>query len=491
MGRQPGRRAFKKRRHNHCIFQRGNIPWNKGLVADGGGEEGPGSAAAEARDVAGSSGRTADEEHRQETPPEDSAPRALINPKVRLSDDHYKMLYRSGDKVIIPRLRNIHRTNYSEPKRSYSRDSVKGNRVIDMERVQELFNLFSEGHRKANGRKICRGRCRFSQKMEGKVGFGCTEVIVCTLCRYRTTPMELFRRVEKRRQGTRGPLPVKLNVQAVTAGAKDRYGPTALLPLFGSMDVFYPSRSTLQKHQNNACDVFETLSEEQMRDNCQTLAEVKKLRQEAGLKESCTISGESDVGYNNPPKGKSRSQPGTQAECPFFENETEKKMILGLSVVSQHCAQCEERRRQGLPTGPGSHDNCTQNFEKHIKIGNSESKLAKSNAEAIMQCSGMAVGTLCTDNDGKILKGTNEAMNDAGEPSAEKQDCLQHNKRNHRARVYGIELEVFEGGNNTKQQVKELSRKVGYYLVDRCGSVLYETKKLHPDNKTTIKIKIK
>ncbi|KAI8487310.1 hypothetical protein Bbelb_351080 [Branchiostoma belcheri] len=122
-----------------------------------------------------------------------------------------------------------------------------------------------------------------------------------------------------------------------------------------------------------ASSTYEKLNKEQMERNCHVLAEVKKLRLAAGLKESAGISVESDVGYNNPPKGR----------------------------------VCEGRRRKGLPKGPGSHDGCTQTFDRNLKMGNSEGKMAK-NAGAVIRSSGLPIEDLCGDNDGKILNGTNE-----------------------------------------------------------------------------------
>eukprot|EP00058_Branchiostoma_floridae_P022038 XP_002607528.1 hypothetical protein BRAFLDRAFT_106476 [Branchiostoma floridae] len=52
--------------------------------------------------------------------------------------------------------------------------------------------------------------------------------------------------------------------------------------------------------------------------------------------------------------------------------------------------------------------------------------------DAKLQSSGLALGILSTDNDGAIFGGTNETLREAGLPPAEKQDCMQHNKGNHR-----------------------------------------------------------
>ncbi|KAI8490507.1 hypothetical protein Bbelb_317750 [Branchiostoma belcheri] len=120
-----------------------------------------------------------------------------------------------------------------------------------------------------------------------------------------------------------------------------------------------------------ASSTYEKLNKEQMERNCHVLAEVKKLRLAAGLKESAGILVESDVGYNNPPKGRH----------------------------TQEDAVIEVRRRKGLPTGPGSLDGCTQTFDRNLKMGNSEGKMAKKNAEAVIRPSGVPIEDLCGDND--------------------------------------------------------------------------------------------
>ncbi|CAH1242466.1 POGK [Branchiostoma lanceolatum] len=226
----------------------------------------------------------------------------IIDLKKRLDKDTYQMLYRPGDHIILPWLRSIKKKGYKE-RRSYIRNQVMGNRIVDMQKMEELIYLFNAGHRKANGIRVCKGDCKFSSKLEKKIGFGCKEALLCKACGYKTTPTELFQRADTRRPGTRDPLPVKLNIQAVTPGAKDRNGCTAIKPLFASMNIQGPSRTTLQKKLNVA---------------------------NAGLKERRTVTEESDVAYNNPPKGRSMGQPGTQAECPFFEAETGKKMLVSI-----------------------------------------------------------------------------------------------------------------------------------------------------------------
>ncbi|KAI8510967.1 Protein unc-80 [Branchiostoma belcheri] len=209
------------------------------------------------------------------SPDMEHAAATLIDPKAeRLDEDTYRMLYRPGDHVIIPRVRITKKKNYSE-RRPYKKDEVTGNRIVDMQKA-----------------------------------------LRCKACGYKTTPAELFQRVDHRRPGTRGPLPVKMNIQAVTPGVKDRYGPTALGPLFASLNVPGPSRTVAQRKMTEASSAYEKLNKEQMQRNCHVLAEVQKLRLAAGLKESAGISVEMDTGYNNPPKGRSRGQPGTQAECP-------------------------------------------------------------------------------------------------------------------------------------------------------------------------------
>ncbi|KAI8488949.1 hypothetical protein Bbelb_334670 [Branchiostoma belcheri] len=117
-------------------------------------------------------------------------------------------------------------------------DNVVGNRIVDMGKMEELVNL----------------------KLEQKIGFGCKEALRCTTCGYKTTPAELVQRADTRRPGARGPLAVKLNIQTVTPGAKDRYGPSAIKPLFASLNITDTWHTTLHKKQNVACKAYEELN---------------------------------------------------------------------------------------------------------------------------------------------------------------------------------------------------------------------------------------
>eukprot|EP00058_Branchiostoma_floridae_P022055 XP_002607545.1 hypothetical protein BRAFLDRAFT_106494 [Branchiostoma floridae] len=74
--------------------------------------------------------------------------------------------------------------------------------------------------------------------------------------------------------------------------------------------------------------------------------------------------------------------------------------------------------------------------------------------DAKLQSSGLALGILSTDNDGAIFGGTNETLREAGLPPAEKQDCMQHNKGNHRNKVLHLELDVFVGGSANKESAQ-------------------------------------
>ncbi|CAH1242299.1 Hypp6551 [Branchiostoma lanceolatum] len=196
----------------------------------------------------------------------------IIDLKKRLDKDTYQMLYRPGDHIILPWLRSIKKKGYKE-RRSYIRNEVRGNRIVDMQKMEELMNLFNTGHRKANGRRVCKGDCKFSSKLEKKIGFGCKEALLCKACGYKTTPAELFQRADHPRPASR---------QTQHPGRH--------------------SRGQGQKKLNVASKAYVELNEKQMEANSKTLAEVKWLRLDAGLKERRTVTVESDVGYNHPPK---------------------------------------------------------------------------------------------------------------------------------------------------------------------------------------------
>ncbi|KAI8516515.1 hypothetical protein Bbelb_050960 [Branchiostoma belcheri] len=92
---------------------------------------------------------------------------------------------------------------------------------------------------------------------------------------------------------------------------------------------------------------------------------------------------------------KVQRHPGTQAECPVFEHD----------ICHQKTALCHmhtvTRRREGLPAGHGSHPNCTQTFDRTVKMGSSE----RNTESEVMLLSGLIPDTSCTNNDGSIVQG--------------------------------------------------------------------------------------
>eukprot|EP00058_Branchiostoma_floridae_P026651 XP_002612142.1 hypothetical protein BRAFLDRAFT_88881 [Branchiostoma floridae] len=94
----------------------------------------------------------------------------------------------------------------------------------------------------------------------------------------------------------------------------------------------------------------------------------------------------------------------------------------------------------------------------------------------------LQLGISYFDNDGKIFNGTNEALREAGFPPVEEQDCVQHNTRNYRNKVFHLCLDVFAGGTNNKTARQEAIRRVGYYIVKRCNKALYTARDHHPDS---------
>ncbi|CAH1242264.1 Hypp6519 [Branchiostoma lanceolatum] len=98
-------------------------------------------------------------------------------------------------------------------------------------------------------------------KLESKLGIDCKEALVCKTFGYMTKTTELFQRADKRRPGS---LAVKMNIQAVSPGAKDRYGPTTPKPLFSSLNIPGLTRTVTQRKSTEASKAFETLNKEQM-----------------------------------------------------------------------------------------------------------------------------------------------------------------------------------------------------------------------------------
>ncbi|KAI8490529.1 hypothetical protein Bbelb_317970, partial [Branchiostoma belcheri] len=119
-----------------------------------------------------------------------------------------------------------------------------------------------------------------------------------------------------------------------------------------------------------------------------------------------------------------------------------------LALGYKQCARCDAARDylRAMALTTRAHDGSTQTFDRNLKMGNSEGKMAKKNAEAVIRSSGLPIEDLCSDND---------------------------------------------GGKNTKDTRRQASHYVGNYIAKTCSNALHKARKRHPDNDEAFVEKLK
>ena len=296
-------------------------------------------------------------------------------------------------------------------------DSTKGNRVVSLDKVMVAFNMFVTQHHMAS--PTCEVPSMvFCPSKEKILGLCVSETIFCKECGFEMVGLKFYDEVS---DGDRkGPKPGKLNIQFAVAITSTGTGVRAAQEMLAVMDIPAPSKRILQNRCNQVNDQLVKLSKEVLSDNRR---KVQALMEVWDTKILCT---ESDVAYNNPPKGRSFYQAGTQAFCPLVENITQKKLIVAYNVANKLCKRCQLQ-------GKGHDGHCSANYKMSEPIGNAEKTLAFQNMTDLLNDSTQLLpSTVTTDNDGKIASGMALASYQSKVGGVRKGDCTIHVTRNQR-----------------------------------------------------------
>ena len=146
-----------------------------------------------------------------------------------------------------------------------------------------------------------------------------------------------------------------------------------------------------------------------MDDNIQILKILKQHREESSNGMTCMT----DTCYNNPPKGRSMYQPGTQCVTPMLECKTSKYMVIALTSTSKLCMK-----------GPRcnlSHGGCTAAMPVETPISSAEKNALIDNVKQV-EMRGLTVEDVVCD--GTATKQLNDL-------NIKKQHCLVHMARCH------------------------------------------------------------
>lgn len=303
-------------------------------------------------------------------------------------------------------------------------DEVCGNRILCVSLLLSSFSDFTWRHNCNSA--DCVPEFNFHQEVVR--GLCVAEYICCKKCKFSHGPYKMYEDCISQQNDLGGRPAGKTNVQLQTVMTKLSLGYHQAELLFAGLDVPPPSISGMYKTANKVTEVCKKVNKNTMLDNQRKVAAVAKLRGQCA-EHIPVISAESDVAYNNPPKGRSMSQPGTQAYAPLIENVTQKKMVIAFNTATKHCSRAIALRKHGVQVECPHHDGvCMATWPENTPLGNAETTLAKQNAEFLEH---VAVKKLCTDNDSKLVSGTRQVF-----PGVEKMDCTVHASRGQRRRFY-------------------------------------------------------
>lgn len=356
-------------------------------------------------------------------------------------------------------------------------DTITGTRIFEVPQLLSCLSSFLAKHRNASPN--CAVDLVFLQKGETLRGLCAEEVPACSKCHFSNGKYKMYTEVKAdsisngRRAGV-------LNVQLQTVLTKLPIGNAGVRMLLSGLGIPPPSSTGMQYMANKVAEKCLEVNQEQMHNNQALLQRVHELRKTCSTTDSeqdgIGICAESDVVYNNPPKGRAMSQPGTQAMCPLIERETDRKMVLWFSTVNKICPTSLKQRERGENAECPNHSGvCVSNWPENVPLGTVESHLAEENARHIKP--GITLSHLVTDNDSGLISGTQKVF-----PNAVKQDCTVHVSRGQKRKMFSVKPSVsFMADVPAKDRIKNLSH-LGRTIANRCSSELKKARQCTSDD---------
>ena len=163
-------------------------------------------------------------------------------------------------------------------------------RFLHMIKVEELWNIAIEGHRKNNFK--CRGRLSWDHSAEIAQGLCWSERLMCDKCNYVSPKHKLFECVET---GCRGRPSADLNVRLQVALAHSMISNTAFQRILATLCVPPPASTGMQHMANKVGEDMIRLNQQSMR--C-ARARLRKMNVAKGMDENTKIRAGIDCKYN-------------------------------------------------------------------------------------------------------------------------------------------------------------------------------------------------
>ena len=151
-----------------------------------------------------------------------------------------------------------------------------------------------------------------------------------------------------------------------------------------------------------------------------------------------SIVAQTDTSYNNPPKGRSFSQPATQSFTPLVECLTTKQHVIAIESFNKHCKvgeylATERNIRRLCPNHPG----CTMNFNWDQSMDHSEFAAAESNCKQLVKRD-LHITGLVTDGAGRTSK-AHQGFVQQG-MAVERLSCVVHLGRGLMRKAFSVKL---------------------------------------------------
>ena len=389
------------------------------------------------------------------------------------------------DEVVLPSvLRPKHSTKTSIPTARV--ENITGNRIFNIPKLENAINSFLSIHYVVTPK--CNPQIHFAPEGEVCRGLCLQEQIMCTRCNFTADREKLYEEVDEKVK-RRGPRTGKLNLQLQIALSKLPIKNAGAQFLFAALDIPPPSKAAMQQLANYTADSCQNINVKEMEISRSTVRQILQLKGndvQPGVAEPIPV--QLDTAYNNPVRGRTFSQPGTQAVCPMVENVTNKRMVIGLQIASKMCQKCEHLRLKG--EGTKLHAGvCTANFCEGDPIGNSERMLSREVTREVLSSEPLKPSIICTDNDGKSFQGVLDGLREMkiNSENVEKQDCTVHNARGQRRKVMNTEFSnaMLSSMRTTPGRPLEcVKRSLAHAITQRCTGELLAARKNIPEDQT-------
>ena len=311
------------------------------------------------------------------------------------------------------RLRSSQKEDESQDEEVFSDGRLRGNFIINISLLERNINCCFKGH--ARNFLECEGDLRFDQNFRKRGPGMLVGRMICSSCTYKSAFMNYFEEAEVQKRG-KGRLPTKVGIQLQVASSKQPISNTGLSHLFAACDIAPGTVSGMQKSANKVLDRIIEINEGQLAANRKKIKETMAAR--TGIPDPPVLV-ESDAAYNNPIKGRSFYQPGTQVCQPVFCAESGLNLPIEMATASKLCS-CA-----GGKHGP----DCRADFPLNKPMGNAEYELAQVSCKKIMggdPSSSLNIKAVITDGDAHIYRGFHKAAGELGRQLPKKADCTRH-----------------------------------------------------------------